>query len=154
MLGSQMKWAKFLSANLPKVDETNQNKEEIEELNEEVYKFKNTIFLSGWLQDIQENGEPIRVKMRKGLEDDDSSDHLEELWANMEGEEESGTKFLMVGDVLTVERAGRDFSPVELELLRKVEMERASLLPSLVKVIPVYTMFNKIWKNVILNISD
>ena len=84
--------------------------------------------------------------MRKGLEDDDSSDHLEELWANMEGEEESGTKFLMVGDVLTVERAGRDFSPVELELLRKVEMERASLLPSLVKVIPVYTMFNKIWK--------
>ena len=77
--------------------------------------------------------------MRKGLEDDDSSDHLEELWANMEGEEESGTKFLMVGDVLTVERAGRDFSPVELELLRKVEMERASLLPSLVKVIPVYT---------------
>ena len=80
--------------------------------------------------------------MRKGLEDDDSSDHLEELWANMEGEgeqEESRTKFLMVGDVLTVERAGRDFSPVELELLRKVEMERASLLPSLVKVILVYT---------------
>ena len=84
--------------------------------------------------------------MRKGLEDDDSSDHLEELWANMEGDEESGTKFLMVGDVLTVERAGRDFSPVELELLRKVEMERASLLPSLVKVIPVYTIFKKIWK--------
>ena len=47
MLGSQMKWAKFLSANLPKVEETNQNKEEKEELNEEVYKFKNTIFLSG-----------------------------------------------------------------------------------------------------------
>ena len=42
-----MKWAKFLSANLPKVDETNQNKEEIEELNEEVYKFNKTIFLSG-----------------------------------------------------------------------------------------------------------
>ena len=42
-----MKWAKFLTANLPKVDGTNQNKEEIEELNEEVYKFRNTIFLSG-----------------------------------------------------------------------------------------------------------
>ena len=37
MLGSQMKWAKFLSANLPKVDETNQNEEEKEESNEEVY---------------------------------------------------------------------------------------------------------------------
>ena len=56
----------------------------------------------------------------------------------VEGEgEESGTRFLMVGDVLTVERAGRDFTPVELELLRKVEMERASLLPSLVKVITI-----------------
>ena len=80
--------------------------------------------------------------MRKGQDLDDvevvNSDHLEKLWANMEGErdqEESSTRFLMVGDVLTVERAGRDFTPVELELLRKVEMERASLLPSLVKVI-------------------
>ena len=78
--------------------------------------------------------------MRKGLEDveGEHSADLEDLWANMEDEEEqeeTGTKFLMLGDVLTVERAGRDFSPVELELLRKVEMERASLLPSLVKVI-------------------
>ena len=80
--------------------------------------------------------------MRKGLEDAENSDHLEELWANMGGEgegEEAGTRFLMVGDVLTVERAGRDFTPVELELLRKVEMERASLLPSLVKVITFNT---------------
>ena len=39
MFGSQMKWAKFLSANLPKVDETNQSEEEVkeEELVIEVY---------------------------------------------------------------------------------------------------------------------
>ncbi len=32
MFGSQKKWAKFLSANLPKVDETSQSEEEKEEL--------------------------------------------------------------------------------------------------------------------------
>ena len=41
-MGSQMKWAKFLSANLPKVDETNQNEEEKEESNEEVHRFINS----------------------------------------------------------------------------------------------------------------
>ena len=75
--------------------------------------------------------------MRKGF--DNIQDGNFDLFDDRESSSGAETKFLMVGDVLTVQRAGREFTPVELGLLRKVEMERASLLPSLVKDIRVHT---------------
>ena len=67
------------------------------------------------------------------------------MWTNFEDQtqplhlndkEEQDTKFLMLGDVLTLERKGRPFTKTELSLLEKVEKERASLLPPTISVNP------------------
>ena len=67
---------------------------------------------------------------------------VEEAWAKVESVEPdpdtlrrrrsstNETKFMMIGDVLKVERVGGTFNDKELALLKMVEKERVELLPS------------------------
>ena len=139
LLGRNEKWMKFLSVNMPEESDNNGENDDLKEpLNDEELKQK----------EDEVKSESIRIKMMRGnFQDDEEGNDEEDLWSNPSWSEKetllyedpfrSETKFVMHGDLLAVERQGRDFTPLELSLLRKVEMERASLLPALSKTNPI-----------------
>ena len=134
--GRNEKWMKFLSVNMTEESDKKEETEDQEPLNDEELKQK----------EEEVKSESTRIKMMRGNLQDGQEEE-EDLWSNPSWSEKepllyedpfrAETKFVMLGDMLAVERQGRDFTPLELSLLRKVEMERASLLPALSKINPI-----------------
>ena len=127
MLGRQLKWVKFLSANLPKVGEM-----EEDEINDE----DNEAIVASDDDPVNEDedevsNEPKRVKLTNGeVQDDivtenDNDALLDEMWANVpaidtisdydDGDDDTpavATQFIMLGDTLTIQRHGNYACPI------------------------------------------
>ena len=117
MLGRQLKWVKFLSANLPKVEDVDETNDEEIDVNEAAD--------DDPLTDEEVSNEPKRVKLTNGevqddiVEEDDKDALLDEMWANVpvnaandandDSDEDTpavATQFIMLGDTLTIQRQG------------------------------------------------
>ena len=104
------------------------------------------------LRMLRKQQPPVKDTLRMmtgAVKDDGDSDEVEQIdaaveeaWAKVENVEPdhetlrrrrssaNETKFMMIGDVLKVERVGGTFNDKELALLQMVEKERVELLPS------------------------
>ena len=117
MLGRQLKWVKFLSANLPKVEDVDETNDE------EIDKYEAVDDDPSNEEEV--SNEPKRVKLTNGevqddiVEEDDKDTLLDEMWANVpvnaandandDSDEDTpavATQFIMLGDTLTIQRQG------------------------------------------------